>query len=84
MASNQRIEDLKRFCGQWKEQLQGFEKRRNELLDWQSAGVNLFDGNGNALLPTLISEADDAVRQFSTILTRMESALDRAIAGEDL
>lgn len=84
MATQQRIENLKKFCQQWKEHLESAERRRNELLFWQSNGLYIYENDGENLLPTLIEEADSAVQQYKKILIKMESLRDRAIAGEDV
>jgi len=84
MATKERIDNLKKFCEQWKEQLQNAEKRRGELLFWQQIGLTVYENDGENLLPTLVAEADSAVLQYQRILIKMESLRDRAIAGEDV
>ena len=84
MATQQRIENLKTFCQQWRDQLQSAEKHRDELLYWQNNGLSIFENDGENLLPTLIKEADSAAQQYKKILIKIESLRDRAIAGEDV
>lgn len=84
MATQQRIDNLKKFCEQWKDHLRDAGKRRDELLFWQNNGLSIYENDGENLLPTLIAEADSAVLQYQKILIKMESLRDRAIAGEDV
>ena len=84
MATQQRIDDLSRFCEQWKDHLQDAEKRRDELLFWQRNGLSIYENDGENLLPTLIAEADSTALQYKKILIKMESLRDRAIAGDDV
>jgi hypothetical protein len=84
VATQQRIDNLKKFCEQWRAHLQDAVKRRDELLFWQSNGLSIYENDGENLLPTLIAEADNAALQYQKILIKMESLRDRAIAGEDV
>ena len=84
MATQQRIDSLRKFCEQWEDHLNNAEKRRTELLFWQKNGLSIFENDGENLLPTLIMEADSDVQQYKKILIKMQSLRDRAIAGEDV
>lgn len=85
MATQERIEDLKAFCIQWKESSENVTKRRDELLAWQNMGIHIFENHSEQdLLPIMIGEADEAARNLHSILIRMESLRDRAITGEDV
>jgi hypothetical protein len=85
MATPERIENLKAFCAQWKESSENVTMRRDELLAWQNMGIHIFENhNEQDLLPIMINEADEAARNLHSILIRMESLRDRAIAGEDV
>lgn len=85
MATPERIENLKAVCAQWKESLENVIKRRDELLTWQNMRVHIVENqNEQDLLPIMIDEADEAARNLHSILVRMESLRDRAIAGTDV
>ena len=84
MATQERIDALKGFCQQWLEQLENAEKRRTQLLFWQSQGLYIYESGNENMLPSLIAEADRAVQQYKKILIRMESIRDRAVAGEEV
>lgn len=84
MATQQRINDLVKFCEQWKDYLLDAEKRREKLLFWQGSGLSIYENDGDDLLPSLIDEADSAALQYKKILIKMESLRDCAIAGEDI
>jgi len=83
MASTERIESLKAYCIQWKESAERVTKQRDELLSLQRSGIRIFDhGSEHDFLPTMINEADEAVRTLYKIYIQMESLRDHAIAGE--
>ena len=84
MATQQKIDNLKKVCDQWRDYLKNAVKRREELLFWQSQDLYIYENDGENLLPTLIAEADSAALQCQSILIKMESLRDRAIAGEDV
>jgi hypothetical protein len=85
MATAQRIENLKTYCAQWKESLESVTRRRDELLQWQSSGLHIYENDSRQdLLPTMINEADAAAKNLHAILVRMEALRDRAVAGEDV
>ncbi|GMR03577.1 MAG: hypothetical protein BMS9Abin22_078 [Gammaproteobacteria bacterium] len=84
MASEQRIEDLKTYCKQWQESIQHMAKRRDQLIAWQKEGTVIIENDNENILPTLITEADDAVKLYQRIHKKMESLRDRAINGEDV
>ena len=85
MASKQRIDQLTQFCEQWQESIDAAEKHRDDLIKQQSEGLIVFtsDAEGD-LMPTLIKEADHAVRIYKQCLTKLEAVRDRAVAGEDV
>jgi len=85
MASPQRIEDLKTYCKEWQNTLEEAEARRDELILWKQQGTYVFTSDSDEdLFPTLIEEADNAVKMYKKILIRMESLRDRAMSGEDV
>jgi hypothetical protein len=81
MATQQRIDNLSKFCEQWKDHLQDAEMRRDKLLFWRSNGLSIYENNGENLLPALIAEADGAALQYNKIFIKMEFLRDRAIAA---
>ena len=85
MATPKRIADLKAYCEQWEECLNGVITRMDELRRWQDEGMHIFEKDDTQdLLPTMIEEADYAARNLKTILIRMQDLHNRAIAGEDV
>ncbi len=84
MSIERRIESLRRFCKQWKLHVQAAEKRKADLLYWQSDGLYIIVEDGHDSLPSLIAEADENIRHYQKILATMEYLRDRAIAGDDV
>ena len=85
MANNQRINDLKTYCKQWKERLEEAEAHRDELISWKKQGTYVFVNDSNEdQFPSLIEAADNAVKEYKKILIFMESLRDRVIGGEDV
>lgn len=82
MATEERIDNLNKFCEQWKESLKSAEKQRDNLIELKNSGVSAFDDNGKELFPTMIEEADEAAKIYKKILIKMESIRDGAISGE--
>jgi len=85
MATQQRIENLKKFCDQWEQSVSSAENNRDDLIRWKSMGMRIFDPKTNEdQLPTLIEEADDAVQSYKKIHLNIQSLLGRAMSGEDV
>ncbi|MEQ5844429.1 hypothetical protein N0A02_33785 (plasmid) [Paraburkholderia acidicola] len=84
MANANRIEELKAYVKQWQSALTGLADRRQSLLDMQSKGYRFTDDAGDDYLQHWIKNVDAAVLEHQDILTRMESLLARAQAGEDV
>lgn len=85
MATQQRVEQLQTYCDQWQKTLEDAEARRDQLIEWQKQGTYIFTSDSNEdLFPTLIQEADNAVKMYKKILIKMESVRDLAMSGEDV
>lgn len=85
MADEERIKQLNTYCNEWQECLDNAEARRDQLIGWQQSGMSITtsDSEGD-IFPTLIQEADNAVRTYQKILIRMQSIRDRAVNGENV
>ncbi|AXV70349.1 hypothetical protein CJO74_14265 [Ralstonia solanacearum] len=84
MANEKRIANLQTYVSQWTSWLAELTAQRTALLNMQSEGYCLSDEAGDDYLQRKIAGIDAAVLEHQDILTRMQSLLVRAQAGEDV
>lgn len=84
MVDEARLSDLKTFRDRWQKLLDEATRLRDKLLDDQSKGYRMLDGNGVDRLQDKIMEVDKAVRQLQAICVFSEDRINRAMAGEDV